>query len=333
MSNNIKQEDGWENWRSTILKYVKPSPWRSIWQLINSFVPFFALLVAMYYSLSYSYWITIALAIPAAGFLVRIFIIFHDCGHGSFFTSKRANEIVGIIAGLMVYTPYHRWHFEHQRHHQTVGNLDKRGMGDVFTMTVEEYKEASASKKFWYRMYRYPILLLLIVPFLLFTVVYRLQGEEQGWKVHWKTHLTTIVLILIVTGISLLIGFKTFLLIQVPVLLIASITGVWLFYVQHQYKDVTWERTENWKYHEIAMQGSSFYKLPRIFQFFSGNIGFHHIHHLGPKIPNYYLEKCHKENPIFQKEPLTFGPSFESIKYRLWDEDKGRLVSYKEAGV
>ncbi len=321
------------NWRESILKYAQPDTGKSIWQIINSFIPYFALLTAMYFALDVSYWIALALAFPAAGFLVRIFIIFHDCGHGSFFKSTTANRIVGIIAGLLVYTPYHRWHFEHLRHHQTVGNLDKRGMGDVLTLTVDEYKASSPRKKLWYRLYRNPIILLIIIPFFLFTLIYRFPGEEQGWKVHWKTHLTTLVLILLVTGISLLIGFKTFLLIQVPVFLIASIAGVWLFYVQHQYKDVTWERNENWNYHDIAMQGSSYYKLPRVLQFFSGNIGFHHIHHLGPKIPNYNLEKCLRENPAFQIKPLTFFKSFQSVKYRLWDEQNKRLVSYREAGV
>lgn len=327
---NIQEKD-WSNWTSIISNYLQPSRSRSWWQLINSIVPYFGLLLAMYYSLEISYWLTLAISPLAAGFMVRIFIIFHDCGHGSFFKSPRANQIAGIITGFIVYTPYHRWHYEHQRHHQTVGNLDKRGVGDVMTMTVEEYKNSTPKQQSFYRWYRNPVILLLIVPFFLFTVLFRLHGTNQTTKMHLQTHLTTLALIMAIVLISLWIGFTTFLLIQVPVLLISSIAGVWMFYVQHQFKDVIWERNENWDYKAMAMKGSSFYKLPRILQFFTGNIGYHHIHHLGPKIPNYYLEKCHKENPIFQKEALTFWPSIQSVRYRLWDEKRHKLVSFKEA--
>ncbi len=309
---------------------MEPSLAKSWWQIINSFIPYFGLWVAMVYSLEISYWLTLGLAILASGFLVRIFIIFHDCGHGSFFKSARANEILGITSGLLVFTPYHRWHYEHQRHHQTVGNLDKRGVGDVTTLTVEEYNNSSGKKQFWYRQYRNPVILLLIAPFFLFTVLFRLHGTKQTRKMHLQTHLTTLALIIIIIGVSLLIGFKTFLIIQVPVLILASIAGVFLFYVQHQFKEVKWERSENWDYKVIAMEGSSYFKLPKILQWFSGNIGYHHIHHLGPKIPNYNLEKCHRENAIFQKEPITFIPALQSVRYRLWDEQKHKLVSFKE---
>ena len=242
-----------------------------------------------------------------------------------------ANRVTGIITGFIVFTPYHRWHYEHQQHHRTVGNLDKRGVGDVLTWTVEEYKNASPKRQAFYRWYRNPVMLLLIVPFFLFTILFRLHGTNQTTKMHIQTHMTTLALILGIILIYLWIGFANFVLIQVPVLLLASIAGVWLFYVQHQFKDVIWERAENWDYKTMAMEGSSFYKLPRILQFFSGNIGYHHIHHLGPKIPNYYLERCHRENPIFQRAPLTFFNSFQSIHYRLWDEKNHKLVSFKEA--
>lgn len=324
-------ENDWSDWTRIISKYVRPSHAKSWWQLINSVIPYFGLLVAMYFSMQVSYWLTLAIAPLAAGFMVRIFIIFHDCGHGSFFRSEKANLVTGIITGFIVFTPYHRWHYEHQRHHQTVGNLDKRGVGDVMIMTVEEYKNSTPKQRLFYRLYRNPIILLLIVPFFLFTVLFRLHGTNQSRKMHMQTHLTSLALVAAIVGISFWIGFVNFLLIQVPVLLIASIAGVWLFYVQHQYKDVVWERTENWDYTTIAMRGSSYYKLPRILQFFSGNIGFHHIHHLSPRIPNYNLEKCYRENPIFQKEPLTFWPAIRSVKYRLWDEEKHKLVTFKEA--
>ena len=331
MKTSNSQEDNWSNWTKIIGKYNKADRAKSWWQIINSFIPYFGLWVVMIYSLEISYWLTIGLSILAAGFLVRIFIIFHDCGHGSFFKSPLLSRIVGIIGGLLVFTPYHKWHYEHQIHHQTVGNLDKRGVGDVKTITVEEYKNLSTYKRLYYKLYRNPIIIFIIAPFFLFTLAFRFPAKNQPTKVKLYTHLTTLALILIVWLVSLLIGFKTFLLIQIPVLLFASIGGVWLFYVQHQFKEVNWERAENWDYKEVAMKGSSFLKLPRILQWFSGNIGFHHIHHLGPKIPNYNLEKCNRENAIFQKEALTFFSSFKSIKYRLWDEQNHKLVSFREA--
>lgn len=332
MANTTSNNDKWAGWSKKLGPYMQASPGRSWWQLVNSVGAYLALWVAMVYSLQVSYWLTLALAVPAAGFLVRIFIIFHDCGHGSFFASRKLNQTIGIICGLMVFTPYHRWHYEHQVHHQTVGNLDKRGMGDVLTMTVEEYRNSPKNKRFWYRMYRNPLILLLIVPLLLFTLVYRLPGGDRSLKMNIQTHATTLALVLIIAAVSLLIGFKTFLIIQLPVLLMASLAGVWLFYLQHQYKDVVWERSANWDYKKMAIKGSSFLKLPPVLQFFSGNIGYHHIHHLGPGIPNYYLQKCHSENPMFQKDPLPLREALGSIFYRLWDEENHRLVTFKQAG-
>ncbi|MBU1012791.1 MAG: fatty acid desaturase, partial [Bacteroidetes bacterium] len=199
------------------------------------------------------------------------------------------------------------------------------------TITVEEYKSYSLGKRIYYRIYRNPIIIFLIAPFFLFTIAMRFPNKTQSFKSKLYTHLTTIGLILGVILISLLIGLKTFLLIQIPILYFASVAGVWLFYLQHQFEDVIWERDENWDYKIIAMEGSSYLKLPKILQWFSGNIGFHHLHHLSPKIPNYNLEKCIRENPIFQKEPLTFWPSIRSMRYRLWDEKKHKLVSLREA--
>lgn len=333
MQTTNKNKGDWSNWTKTIGKYTKPSLAKSWWQLINSFVPYFGLWVAMIYSLQVSYWLTLAISVLAAGFLVRIFIIFHDCGHGSFFKSQLLNRIVSIITGLFVFTPHHKWHHEHHLHHKTVGNLDKRGVGDVKTITVEEYNNYTRWQRLYYRTYRHPITIFIIAPFFLFTMAMRFPGSTQSLKSKLYTHLTTLALVLIVFLISLLIGFKTFLLIQVPVLFFASIAGVWLFYVQHQFEDVIWERTENWDYKAIAMEGSSYLKLPKVLQWFSGNIGFHHIHHLSPKIPNYNLEKCVRENVIFQKEALTFWSSIKSVKYRLWDEQKHKLVSFREASV
>ena len=331
MKKNISGvQNGDRSWMQIVQKYNKPDAIRSWWQVINSVVPYFGLWVLMVYSLSISYWLTLFISIFAAGFLVRIFIIFHDCGHGSFFKSTKLSRVVGVFTGLLVYTPYHKWHHDHMIHHQTVGNLDKRGVGDVQTLTVEEYKNMSRSKRMLYRVYRHPILLLIIAPFFLFTVLFRFPRSERPAKEKLYTHLTTLALVAIVTLVSLWIGFVPFVLIQVPVLYIAAVHGTWLFYLQHQYEDVKWERTEEWDYKTMALEGSSYLKLPKVLQWFTGNIGFHHIHHLSPRIPNYKLEKCYNENPSLHIEkPLTFFSALKSLKFRLWDEKNKRLVSFR----
>jgi len=320
-----------KSWMQIVQQYNQPVALRSWWQVINSVVPYFGLWVLMVYSLSISYWLTLLLSVFAAGFLVRIFIIFHDCGHGSFFKSPLLSRIVGIPLGILVFTPYHKWHHDHLIHHQTVGNLDKRGTGDVKTLTVDEYLQLSKTKRLLYRIYRHPIVLLLIGPFVLFTLLFRLARRERSAKEKLYTHLTTVAIIAIIIGLSFLIGLGNYLLIQIPVLYIAAVHGTWLFYVQHQYEDVKWARSKEWDYKTMAMEGSSFLKLPKVLQWFTGNIGFHHIHHLSPRIPNYHLEKCYNENVSFHIEkPLTFFSALKSLKFRLWDERNQRLVGFSE---
>lgn len=318
-------------WMKIVQNYSQPVAWRSWWQVINSVIPYFGLWVLMFYSLSISYWLTLLLSIFAAGFLVRIFIIFHDCGHGSFFKSPTTSKLVGIFTGFLVFTPYHKWHHDHLIHHQTVGNLDKRGVGDVKTLTVEEYMSMPRIKRLLYRAYRHPIILLIIGPFVLFTILFRIPSSKRPAKEKLYTHITNVALVGAVLLVSWLIGFKAFALIQVPVLYIASVHGTWLFYLQHQYEDVTWTRNQEWDYKRMALEGSSYLKLPKVLQWFTGNIGFHHIHHLSPRIPNYNLEKCYTENPEFKIEkPLTFFSSLRSLRFRLWDEKRQRLVGFKD---
>ena len=330
-SDNIQSQNSNPSWIQIVSKYNKPDTLKSIWQIINSLGPYILLWYLMYLSMGISYWITIGLAFIASGFLVRMFIIFHDCGHGSFFKSRRANKIVGTILGSLVFTPYDRWHLDHAMHHSTVGNLDKRGNGDVWTLTVEEYKKLSTAKKIEYRLYRNPIILFLIAPFLLFVVWFRFPKKGMSRSEHMSVYITDLILVAFGTGISLLIGFKAFLLIQLPIAYIATSAGVWLFYVQHQYEDVIWSRHEDWDYRKMALEGSSFLKFPKLLQWFSGNIGFHHIHHLSPKIPNYNLERCHKENEMFESiKPVTFVPSMRTMRLRLWDENLKKLISFKE---
>lgn len=324
----VQNED--RSWMQIVQKYNQPTAIRSWWQVINSFVPYIGLWVLMVYTLNISYLLTLLISVFAAGFLVRIFIIFHDCGHGSFFKSPLLSRIVGIPMGMMVFTPYHRWHHDHLIHHQTVGNLDKRGTGDVNTLTVSEYKKMSRIRRIAYRLYRHPIVLFVIGPFVLFTVLYRFPKRNRPVKEKLYTHLTTLAIVAIIVGLSFWIGFVPYLKIQIPVLYIAAAHGAWLFYVQHQYEEVKWVRNEDWDYKKMAIEGSSFLKLPKVLQWFTGNIGFHHIHHLSPRIPNYNLEKCYAENEQFQVEkPLTFFSALKSLKFRLWDEQKGKLVSFR----
>lgn len=328
---NFKTENTNSSWVNIVMKYNFPDIYKSWWQVINSVVPYFLLWILMIYSLEISYWITLLLSVFAAGFLIRIFIIFHDCGHGSFFKSDRLNRLVGIPLGLLSFTPYHRWHHDHKEHHATVGNLDKRGVGDVQTLTVEEYQKLTRWKKFGYRIYRNPIFLIGVAPLLLFLIQYRLPKAYMNRKEHIYLQLSNLAMVLIVFLMIWAIGWKAYLLIQIPITYISSVHGVWLFYVQHQYDSVKWERADNWDYRTIALQGSSYFKLPFLLQWFTGNIGFHHIHHLSPKIPNYKLPKCHKENPIFHdQKPITFFSSLKSLRLKLWDEKNQRLVGFNE---
>jgi omega-6 fatty acid desaturase (delta-12 desaturase) len=327
MDSTIKE--GAPSWVTIIRKYNQPDTRKSIWQIINSLGPYLLLWGLMYYTLSISYWITLGVSVLAAGFLLRIFIIFHDCGHGSFFKSTRTSRIVGTILGALVFTPYDRWHRSHAAHHSTVGNLDKRGDGDVWTLTTEEYRSKTRGQQFFYRLYRHPMMLFVLGPVFLFTVWFRFNSKGASQKERWNSRLVNLIVLTWCVGLSLLMGWKAFLMIQVPIIFLATSAGSWLFYVQHQFEDVIWTHTDNWDYQEMALHGSSFLKTPRIIQWFSGNIGFHHIHHLGPKIPNYNLQRCHQENPIFSSvKPITIIKGLQTMKFRLWDENMGRLISF-----
>ncbi len=312
-----------------LAKYQNPKRIRSIWQLINTMVPYAFLWYVMYYSLSVSYWLTLLIAVLAGGLLVRVFIIFHDCGHGSFFKSTKVNHFWGFITGVLTFTPFDTWRHEHARHHAAAGNLDKRGFGDVWTMTVKEYLKAPRLKRFCYRFVRNPFCLLFIIPSFLFLIIHRIPKPSHGPRGSWETHLTNLAILEMAIFLSLLIGWKEYLLIQLPVVIVAGTAGVWLFYVQHQFEGVYWERHGQWDYVTEALKGSSFYKLPKVLDWFTGSIGFHHIHHLCPRIPNYYLAKCYRENKIFQKiKPITILSSLKSLTFRLWDEQNQRLVGF-----
>jgi omega-6 fatty acid desaturase (delta-12 desaturase) len=316
-------------WKAIVARYQEPALWRGIWQVLNTLVPYAGLWYLIYLSLSISYWLTVPLALLAGGFLVRVFIIFHDCGHGSFFKSRVVNDTLGILTGVLCFTPYYRWRWEHAVHHSSSGDLDRRGTGDVWTLTVQEYLEASRWKRFAYRLARNPVVLFVLAPMVLFLVIERLPKGKGGTRERLSVHITNLLILCVAIGLSRLMGWKAYLIIQVALIMIAGSAGVWLFYVQHQFEDVYWERREQWDYVKAALQGSSFYKLPKILQWFSGNIGFHHIHHLSPRIPNYHLEKCHQAEPLFQSvKAVTLFSSLKSMGFRLWDEQRRKMVGF-----
>ena len=317
-------------WKDIVRKYQQPSKRKGAWQLVNTLGPYIGLWVGMYFAMSVSWWLVIPMAILAGGFLVRTFIIFHDCTHGSFFRSKRANEITGIITGFLVFTPFHIWRWEHTVHHASAGDLDRRGIGDVWTLTVKEYLESSRWRRFAYRLSRNPIVLFLIAPLTLFLIIQRFPVPKAGKREQLWLLYTNIALLAFVVGLALVYGLIPYLIIQLTVMGFATTAGVWLFYVQHQFEDAYWERRPDWDYAKAALEGSSFYKLPKILQWFSGNIGYHHIHHLSPRIPNYHLERAHNSEPMFRNiKPLTVRTSIKSLNYRLWDEDRQKLIGYK----
>src|SRR5579859_2712549 len=316
-------------WKDAVAKYQQPSTSRALWQLLNTLVPYAATWYLIHFALQASAWLAVLLAILAGGFLVRLFILSHDCGHGSFFKSRRANDVLGFITGVLSFTPYHHWRWQHALHHASAGDLDRRGTGDVWTLTVEEYLKGSRWKRFAYRLARNPFVLFVLAPLFLFVVRQRIPSRKAGRRERNSVYLTNMALLVLASGLSFLLGFKTYLLLQCGVLLASGVAGVWLFYVQHQFEGVYWERGEEWDYATAALQGSSFYKLPKVLQWFSGNIGFHHIHHLSPRIPNYNLERCHRAEPLFQTvQPVTLLSSLKSLTFRLWDEQRRRLVSF-----
>jgi len=318
------------SWKQAVTRHQEPVLRKSIWQVINTLIPYLTLCGVMIWSLDVSYWLTLAVAVAAGGFLIRIFIIFHDCGHGSFFRSQRANHFWGFVTGVLTFTPYHQWRQKHALHHATSGDLDRRGTGDIWTLTVQEYFEAPRWKRLAYRLFRNPFVLFVLLPLYLFLIHQRFPSPAVGRRERLGVHWTNGALLLIAIAMSMTIGIKAYLLIQLPVMMITGTVGLWLFYVQHQFEGVYWKRREHWGFAEAALHGSSFYKLPRILQWFSGNIGFHHIHHLSPRIPNYNLEKCHQADPLFQSvKPITLGSSLRSFTYRLWDEQRGKLIGYR----
>jgi omega-6 fatty acid desaturase (delta-12 desaturase) len=320
------------SWRTVLAPYSRPDVGRSVLDIGTSVVPYLALQVLMYFALDVSYLLTLAIGIPAAGFLLRTYILFHDCTHGSFLPTKKGNQQLGTVLGLFVYSNFLAWKHNHQVHHATTGDLDRRGIGDVPTKTVAEYEAMSPRSRLAYRLVRNPVILLGLGPFLSLVINPRLVPRNARPRVRRSVHLTNLALAVLIGGVCLLIGWQAFLLLQVPMILFAGGTGIWLFYCQHQFEDAYWESGEGWDYADAALKGSSHLKLPKVLQFFTGNIGLHHVHHLSARIPNYNLQRAHDDNPVFHDVPvLTLWDGLRTLRLKLWDEERGRLVTFREA--
>jgi omega-6 fatty acid desaturase (delta-12 desaturase) len=320
-------------WNALLAPYRKPELWRSMFQLGNTAIPLVILWLTMLWSLEVGYWLTLLLAVPAALLVVRMFMLQHDCGHAAFFKSLRANNVVGAAIGVLTLVPYAYWRKTHAIHHATSGNLDARSFGDIDTLTVREYLSRSWLKRLMYRLYRHPIVMLLFGPTFQFVIKHRLPLDTPlTWKREWRSVLwTNLALAAAVCVMWLAVGLDRFLLVQAPITLIAGSIGVYLFYVQHQYEDTYWRYKEAWNYHAAALEGASHLVMPKALQWFTANIGLHHIHHVSSRIPNYHLQRCYEENPILHNATrLTLGESLKTLWLSLWDEDERRLVRFKD---
>ncbi len=332
-SDDLKSKVVQAPWYKELSKYEKADSRRALWQVLNSFVPYIGLWVTMIWVVrsGASLWFLCPLVLIAAGLVVRVFIIQHDCGHGSFLPSHRANRLLGTLCGILTFTPFDDWKHEHAAHHASAQDLERRGVGDIPTMTTQEYESASQGKRIYYRFFRNPFFLFGIGPFVQFVIVQRFAHKRAGQREHQSVLVTNIALLGLAALACATIGWRTYLLIQGPIIAVAASLGVWLFYVQHQYDDVYWEHHEHWDPIRAALEGSSYYRLPKILQWFSGNIGLHHIHHLRPRIPNYNLQRCFDEVAELQSpRTLTLSASLRCINLHLWDERERKMVSFRE---
>jgi omega-6 fatty acid desaturase (delta-12 desaturase) len=320
-----------EFWRETLAPYAKPDVRRAALDVTTSAVPYLALTALMYAVRSVSLPLVLVLAVPAAGFLVRTFIVFHDCAHGSFLPWRRANTWLGVVCGLLVYSPFHSWRHEHAVHHATAGDLDHRGRGDVDTLTVAEYLRLSRAGRLGYRLMRNPVVMLGLGPLWALLLEPRLVPNWARKRFGRKIIATDVAVVAVLGALVAVAGWRAVLLVQLPVAMLAGAIGIWAFYVQHQFPDVYWERKEQWSYAASALRGSSHLRLPKPLQFFTGNIGLHHVHHLNARIPNYNLQHAHDENPVFHAAPeLSLRDAVLAFRLKLYDERTGRLVGFSQ---
>ena len=319
-------------WKPALAPYARPDVRRSVLDILTSVVPYLVGFTLMYQLLEVSYLLTLLVAVPTAGFLLRTYIVFHDCAHGNFLPSKRANHVLGVFVAFLVYTPFAAWRHSHAVHHATAGDLDRRGEGDVPTMTVEEWNAASWGKRLEYRLTRSPWVMFTIGPFVALVIQPRIWKSSDRTRIKRSVIWTNIAIAIKVVVLCLVMGPIGFLAVQVPLVLLAGGAGVWLFYVQHQYEDAYWETSDTWEYADAALQGSSYLKLPKVLQYFSGNIGLHHVHHLSAKVPNYHLQAAHDAVDLFRDVPvLTLRDGVRATRLKLWCEQRRRLVTWREA--
>jgi omega-6 fatty acid desaturase (delta-12 desaturase) len=321
-------------WRSVLAPHMTPRLRPALVDVATSVVAYLGLTAAMFFTFRISYLLVLALAIPAAGFLVRTFIVFHDCAHGSFLPSKRGNAWLGTALGLLVFAPFVRWRHDHAVHHATSGNLDRRGVGDLPTITVAEYGALSRRGRLAYRLIRNPAVMFGLGPVVAMIVGPRIPARNARPRMRRSVIGTDIALAVLVGGLCWLVGWREYVMVALPPALLAGAAGIWLFYVQHQFEDAYWQSTSDWNYAEAALRGSSYLKLAKPLQFLTGNIGLHHIHHLNAGIPNYNMRRAHDENPVFHGVPtLSLRDGLRAVRLKLWDEDRGRLVTFAEAGA
>jgi acyl-lipid omega-6 desaturase (Delta-12 desaturase) len=321
------------SWQEALAPYARPHVGRSALDLATSVVPYLALSVGMYLLLEVSYPLALVLAVPAAGFLLRTYIVFHDCAHGSFLPSKRGNAWLGTALGLLVFAPFVRWRHDHAVHHATSGDLDRRGVGDLPTITVAEYGALSPRRRLAYRLIRNPAVMFGLGPVVAMIVGPRIPARNARPRMRRSVIGTDIALAVLVGGLCWLMGWREYVMVALPPALLAGAAGIWLFYVQHQFEDAYWQSTSDWNYADAALRGSSYLKLAKPLQFFTGNIGLHHIHHLNARIPNYNLQRAHDENPLFQGVPtLSLWQALRAVRLKLWDEDRARLVTFADGG-
>ena len=321
------------DWASILSSYREPDPGRSVFELAVTAGGFALVWLAMWATLGIGYWLTLLIAVPAAGFLVRLFLIQHDCGHGTLFRNRRTNDWVGRVLGTLTLTPYDFWRHSHNIHHAGSGNLEQRGIGDIDTLTVREYLALTRLQRLRYRVYRHPLVMFGIGPAYLFILQHRLPVGmmRKGWQPWISTMATNAAIAVFVTLAMWIVGVGPFLLVHLPITLLAASIGVWLFYVQHQFEETTWAHTEEWQRHDAALHGSSHYDLPGVLRWFTANIGVHHVHHLCSRIPYYRLSQVLRDHPrLAQLGRLTLRESFACVPLALWDEDRRRLISFGE---
>ena len=324
--------DSPRSWRGVLDAYTEPRLGRGLLDLGTSVVPYLALLVVMTFALRVSVLLSLVLVVPASAFLIRTFIVFHDCTHGSFMRSRRANDVLGVALGLLVWLPYRCWQHEHAVHHATAGDLDRRGVGDITTLTVTEYQGLPRWRRLAYRLFRNPLVMFGLGWLLVLVLKPRFVPRGARPRVRNSVLATNLVLALIVAAFCLTLGWRAYLIVQGPVFVVAGAVGVWLFYVQHQFEDTYWQAHADWRYDHAALAGSSYLKLPGVLRFFTGNIGFHHVHHLSVGIPNYNLQAAHNGTDRLQAVPeLTLRQGLRAPSLKLWDEQRGRLVTFREA--